>query len=64
MLAGNALAADCRFPGAPKMVCLHESIETPRIVSHIIVSAACPYEVLFASRHGIDLDWVAYAPFG
>jgi len=64
MLAGNALAADCRFPGAPKMVCLHESIETPRIVSDIIVSAACPYEVLFASRHGIDLDWVAYAPAG
>ncbi len=64
MLAGNALAAECRFPGAPKMLCLHESIETPRIVSDIIVSAACPHEVLFASRHGIDLDWVAYAPAG
>ena len=64
MLAGNALAADCRFPGAPMMLCVHESVETPRIVSDIIVSPACPYDVLFASRHGIDLDWVTYAPAG
>ena len=64
MLAGNALASECRFPGAPKMLCLHESVETARVVSDIIVSAACPYEVLFASRHGIDLDWVTYAPAG
>jgi len=64
MLAGNALAADCRFPGAPKMLCLHESVETARVVSDIIVSPACPYDVLFASRHGIDLDWVTYAPAG
>lgn len=64
MLAGNALASDCRFPGAPMMLCVHESVETPRIVSDIIVSPACPYDVLFASRHGIDLDWVTYAPAG
>ncbi len=64
MLAGNALAADCRFPGAPMMLCVHESVEVARIVSDIIVSPACPYDVLFASRHGIDLDWVTYAPAG
>lgn len=46
------------------MLCVHEAVETPRIVSDIIVSAACPYDVLFASRHGIDLDWAAYAPAG
>jgi len=64
MLAGNALASNCRFPGAPLMLCVHESVETPRIVSDIIVSPACPYDVLFASRHGIELDWVTYAPAG
>lgn len=64
MLAGNALASDCRFPGAPMMLCVHESVEVARIVSDIIVSPACPYDVLFASRHGIDLDWVTYAPAG
>lgn len=64
MLAGNALAADCRFPGAPMMLCVHEAVETARIVSDIIVSPACPHDVLFASRHGIDLDWVTYAPAG
>lgn len=46
------------------MLCLHESVETARIVTDIIVSPACPYDVLFASRHGIDLDWVTYAPAG
>ncbi len=64
MLAGNALAGDCRFPGAPMMRCVHEDVETWRIVSDIIVSPACPYDVLFASRHGIDLDWATYAPAG
>jgi hypothetical protein len=62
MLAGNALAGDCRFPGAPLMRCVHEAVEKPRIVSDIIVSPACPYDVLFASRNGIELDWAAYAP--
>jgi hypothetical protein len=46
------------------MLCVHESVEVARIVSDIIVSPACPYDVLFASRHGIDLDWVTYAPAG
>jgi hypothetical protein len=64
MLAGNALAGDCRFPGAPMMRCVHEAVETTRIVSDIIVSPACPYDVLFASHHGIDLDWATYAPAG
>jgi hypothetical protein len=64
MLAGNALAGDCRFPGAPMMRCVHEDVETARIVSDISVSPACPYDVLFASRHGIDLDWATYAPAG
>lgn len=64
MLAGNALAGDCRFPGAPMMRCVHEAVETTRIVSDIMVSPACPYDVLFASRHGIELDWATYAPAG
>ena len=64
MLAGNALAGDCRFPGAPMMRCVHEDVEIARIVSDISVSPACPYDVLFASRHGIDLDWATYAPAG
>lgn len=64
MLAGNALASDCRFPGAPLMRCVHEAVETVRVVSDIIVSPACPYDVLFASHHGIDLDWATYAPAG
>lgn len=37
MLAGNALAGDCHFPGAPMMRCVHEDIETSRIVSDISV---------------------------
>jgi hypothetical protein len=64
MLAGNALAGDCRFPGSPKMRCVHEDIETARIVSDISISAACPYDVLFASRHGIEFDWATYAAAG
>jgi hypothetical protein len=64
MLAGNALAGDCRFPGSPKMRCVHEDVETARIVSDISISAACPYDVLFASRHGIEFDWATYAPAG
>lgn len=64
MLAGNALAGDCRFPSAPTMRCVHEDIEITRIVSDIIVSPACPYDVVFASRRGIDLDWATYAPAG
>ncbi len=64
MLAGNALAGDCRFPSAPTMRCLHEDVETLRIVTDISVSPACPYDVLFASRRGIELDWATYAPAG
>jgi len=46
------------------MRCVHEAVEITRIVSDIIVSPACPYDVLFASHHGIDLDWATYAPAG
>lgn len=27
-------------------------------------TSACPYDVLFASRRGIELDWATYAPAG
>lgn len=61
---GNTLAVACRFAGTPKMLCLIERIDSPRQVTDLIVSPACPVDVLVSCRHGLENDWVVYAPAG
>ena len=62
MVAGNALAEPCRFVGTPKMLCLHNSVENAAIVSDVIVSSGCPFDIVIMSHHGLDPDWAVYVP--
>jgi hypothetical protein len=64
MVAGNTLASSCRFAGISRMQCLHDVIDSPKVVTDVIVSAACPVDVMVASRVALNFDWLVYAPAG
>jgi hypothetical protein len=63
-VAGSGAASPCRFPGSPKMLCLREVANEAQIVSDVMVSAACPVDVVVASGQALDFDWMVYAPAG
>lgn len=46
------------------MLCAREVGESRKIVTDVMVSTACSADVLIASRHGLNFDWLVYAQAG
>ena len=63
-VAGNVLARPCRFAGTPRMLCIREPIHARKTVTDVMVSSACPVDVLVSSGQGLNVDWLVYAPAG
>jgi hypothetical protein len=59
-IAGNSLATHCR----PKMHCIEAIIESPKVVTDVVVSSACPVDVMVSSQSAQGFDWLVYAPAG
>lgn len=62
--SGNSQLTRCRFPGTPTMLCAQEVTQARKIVTDVMVSTACSADVLIASRHRLNFDWLVYAPAG
>jgi hypothetical protein len=62
--SGNNQLTRCRFPGTPMMLCTQEVTQARKIVTDVMVSTACSADVLIASRHRLNFDWLVYAPAG
>ncbi|HEY5957363.1 MAG TPA: hypothetical protein VIV60_12445 [Polyangiaceae bacterium] len=63
-VAGNSFATGCKFAGTPKMQCLRERVDTRKVITDVLISSACPVDVMVASRAGLELDWLIYVPAG
>jgi hypothetical protein len=46
------------------MTRLHETIEHTTMITDIALSAACPVDVLVATRVQFNFDWLIYVPAG
>jgi hypothetical protein len=64
MVAGRPQAFVCKFVGTPRMLCVQEIVLSPKVVTDITISAACPVDVMVASRVGLNFQWLVYAPAG
>jgi hypothetical protein len=64
MVFGNSLASTCKSAELPKMKCLEEVVEMPKIVTDVLVSSTCPVDIVVSSRVEHDFDWFVYAPAG
>ena len=64
IVAGHQKARFCQFPGAGKMSCVHELVSTERWVDSILVSSACPFDVLVAGGMGVNSDWLVFSGRG
>jgi len=62
LIADGAVPSTCTFAGTPNMLCRHDTIERPKLLSDLWISAGCPVDVVVMGRQGQKLDWVIYAP--
>ncbi|HEY5956112.1 MAG TPA: hypothetical protein VIV60_06155 [Polyangiaceae bacterium] len=60
----NSVAVPCAFAGTPKLLCLDDGVDTSSVISDVVVSAACPVDVLVASRVASEVNWMLYAQAG
>ena len=63
MVAGNTRARACRHPKLANMLCLYRLVPSKRVVSDIIVSPACPSDVVvFAEVSETEPAWLVFVP--